>query len=162
MVIRALTCLLLLVLCCGPATACFGPKLYIGVPAGRSTDLLYALVSLYVQEKTGVESLRVDLGPDVDPLSELDADRLDLVLVASDSDKDNDHPGTIMSLAGYPAVVAGERPLEELQFTTVVPAVRKLATLVTTQDLAVLLGRMNEGASAMAEVRNLMMERRWI
>ena len=159
MAVRALICLLL-VLCCGPAAACFGPKLYVGVPAGESPDLLYALVTLYIQEKTGVESLRVDLAPELDPLSELSADRLDLVLVAAD--RAQDHPGTILSLEEYPVVVAGSRPLEELQFTTVVPAVRKLAALVTPQDMAVLLGRVSEGSSAMAAVRSLLMERRWI
>ncbi|PLX88455.1 MAG: hypothetical protein C0614_02470 [Desulfuromonas sp.] len=160
MAVRALSFILLLVLCCGPAAACFGPKLYVGVPAGGSSDLLFALVTLYVQEKTGVESLRVDLAPDVDPLSELAADRLDLVLVEGDGA--NDHPGRIFSVDGYPVVVAGSRPLDELQFTTVVPAVRKLETLVTPQDIAALLVRVDEGASAMAAVRRLMMTRRWI
>lgn len=158
MVVRSLIALVACLLLGGTASACFGPKLYVGVSADVETEVLYALVTLYVKEKTGVESLRVDLTPDLDPLRELAENRLDLAL----SKTGETHPDRILSVPGYPILIAGERPLQDLQFTTVVPAIRKLEKLLSAQDVAALVHAVRSGTSSMAAVRTLLMERRWI
>ena len=68
----------------------------------------------------------------------------------------------MLSVPEFPALVSGQRPLEELQFTTVAPAVRKLSGLLTKDDVTSLVKQVEAGESAMAAVRCLLMERRWI
>ena len=158
-----------LILCCGlflatlvtvaPGSACFGPKLYVGVGQGPEAEVMFALVTLYTQEKTGVESLRVDLEQQKDPLVELREERLDLTFIPSEEAIGRE---TLLALPEYPALVAGMRPLEELQFTTVVPAIRKLSGLLKAEDVALLVAQVKSGESAMVAVRRLFMERRWI
>jgi len=158
MAVRALTLLLVLVLAVLPALACFGPKLYLSVAAEPRQELLFAVVSLYVQEKTGVESEAVELAAGVDPAAELRVERVDMVFVAAPVDDAE----TLLAVAGYPLLVAGPRPLTDLQFTTVAPALRKLATLLTTADLQTLESRVAAGETPLAAVRKLFKERRWI
>ena len=165
MALRPLTALALaFVLCClvlpwaSPAAACFGPKLYIGVAADARQELLYALTALYVQEKTGIESERVRLAEGESPLAALSADRVDMVFIATVP------VGTDSLLAwpGYPALVSGSRPLTDLQFTTVVPALRKLAGLLTPRELTELESKVAAGETPTAAARRLFMERRWL
>ena len=158
MALRALTLLLALLLPALPAAACFGPKLYVGVAAEPRQELLFALASLYVQEKTGVESEAVKLVAGVDPAAELRAERVDLVFaVAPVSGAE-----TLLAVAGYPQLLAGPRPMTDLQFTTVVPALRKLAALLSVADLQALEGRVAAGETPLAAARKLFKERRWI
>lgn len=140
------------------AVACFGPKLYVGVAPGLKGDLVYALVTLYIQEKTGVESLRVDLEPGQDVLVELAGDRLDLAFSNVTIPGDD----AVLKMAGYPMLIPGKRPKEDLQFTTVLPAIRKLSGLLTDTDLAILAVQVRSGTPVMAAVRAYLMERRWI
>lgn len=158
MALRALTLLLALILSALPAAACFGPKLYLGVTADPRQDLLFAVVSLYVQEKTGVESESVALAAGVDPLEELRAERVDMAFAAAPVSGAE----TLLAIAGYPLLVTGPRPLTDLQFTTVAPALRKLAALLTPADLQALEGRVAAGETPLAAVRRLFKERRWI
>ena len=152
----AMSCLVLI--WASPAAACFGPKLYIGVAVDARQDLLYALTALYVREKTGIESELVRLADGETPLAALSADRVDMVFITS-------VPGgtdQLLALPGYPVLVSGPRPLTDLQFTTVVPALRKLAGLLTSRELAELETRVAAGETPTAAARRLFMERRWL
>ncbi len=159
MAIRSLVLIVLSVmLTCLPVQACFGPKLFVGVEQGGQSDALFALVTLYVQEKTGVESKRVEIEKGQDPFALLSNEKADLVLVLTDEILDN----TVFHIMGLPLLATGKRPLEELQFTTVLPAIRKLNRLLKYEDVARLVSRIDAGESAMAVARQFFMERRWI
>ena len=155
---RQLLPIILLVLASAPAAACFGPKLYVGVAVEPRQDALYALVTLYVQEKTGVESERVTLVPGEEPAQALAAERVDLAFAAVPPAGAT----TLLAIAGYPVLASGARPLSDLQFTTVVPALRKLAALLTPRDLQELEARVAAGEKPLAAARRLCMERRWL
>ena len=148
---------LLLVMMFAPVQACFGPKLFVGAGQSVQDEALFALVTLYVQEKTGVESTRIEIEAGQDPLSLITAEKADLVFVASDS-LDN----TVLQIAGMPLLVTGPRPLEELQFTTVLPAIKKLNRLLKKADVELLVSQIEAGESAMATARKFLMELRWI
>ena len=162
MAVRALTRLLLavmLVVLAGvPAAACFGPKLYVGLAAEPRQELLYALVSLYVQEKTGVESERVILAPGEEPAQALTAERVDLVFAPAPL---NGVP-TLLAVPGYPLLASGPRPLTDLQFTTVAPALRKLTALLSPRVLDELASRVAAGEKPLAAARRLCMDKRWL
>lgn len=153
-----LTAIALTVLIVTPAAACFGPKLYVGVAADSRQELLYAVVSLYVVEKTGVESERVPLTEADDPGRALAAEKVDMAFAALPVAGAE----TLLAIAGYPQLASGARPLTDLQFTTVAPALRKLATLLTPRDLAELEARVAAGDKPLAAARRLLKERRWI
>ncbi|NJC87595.1 MAG: hypothetical protein FIB02_03545 [Desulfuromonas sp.] len=155
---RFLAAIVLTALTVAPAAACFGPKLYVGVTAGPRQEMLFALVSLYVQEKTGVESERKGLSIADDPGRALAAEQVDLVFAAAPLSGAE----TVLAIPGYPVLVSGSRPLNDLQFTTVVPALRKLATLLTPRDLVALEARIAAGDKPLAAARWLCMERRWL
>ena len=138
--------------------ACFGPKLYVGTGEGSEADVLYAMVTLYVQEKTGVESIRVVYTDTQDPLTELDEERVDLTFAPEAQHAEV----SLLRLSGYPVLVTGKRRLEDLQSTTVVPAIRKLAGLLKSDDVVNIITQVQAGDSAMAAVRRFYMERRWI
>ena len=154
---RFIGSVLLVALLCSPVQACFGPKLFVGVGTGPQDEALFALITLYVQEKTGVESTRVDIEKEQDPLALLAGNKVDLVFVHSDS-LDN----TAFQIAGLPLLSTGKRPLEDLQFTTVLPAIRKLNRLLQREDVVLLISRVEAGDSAMSAARKFLMERRWI
>lgn len=149
---------LLILLSCPPALACFGPKLFVAAGPQLHDNLLFALVTLYVEEKTGVASNRVEIGAGEDPLQLLGANRADLVLAAAAGP----HDDVVLRIAGLPLLVSGPRPREDLQFTTVLPALRKLERLLVAEDLELLAGRVASGQSAMAAARKFLMERRFI
>lgn len=148
----------LMVLAGAPAAACFGPKLYVGVVADPRQELLFALVSLYVVEKTGVESERLPLAAGESPKTALAEERVDLVFCGAPIEGAE----TLLAVPGYPLLASGPRPLTDLQFTTVAPALRKLATLLTAADLAELEERVAGGEKPLAATRRLLRERRWL
>lgn len=148
---------LLITMLCSPAQACFGPKLFVGVGPGVQDEALYALVTLYVQEKTGVESTRFAIETGQDPLALLADNKVDLMFVLLDS-----HDNAVFQIAGLPLLTTGKRPLEDLQFTTVLPAIRKLNRLLKREDVEQLIKRIESGDSAMSAARKFLMERRWI
>lgn len=159
MAVRALICLaLVLAVFSPPADACFGPKLYVAAVAEPRQQALVAVATLYVREKTGVESAYVALGAGADPLAELSQERADLVCAAVPSDP----AGVLLAVPGYPALVGGTRVFADLQFTTVAPALRKLGGLLTPADLSLLTAQIVAGEPPLAAARRLLMERRWI
>jgi hypothetical protein len=138
------------------ALGCFGPKLYFGVSPGPEAEILYQLCALYVKEKTGTESVRVDVAAG-EGLSLLGDDKLDLVLAEGGEKKED-----LLRLAALPALLAGKRPRDDLQFTTVLPALRKLAGLLRGEDVAALLSRVAAGESPAAAARAFLTDLGWI
>lgn len=161
MVIRTLNAIvatvLLVALSTAPVQACFGPKLFVAAGKSVQDDALFALVTLYVQEKTGVESTRIEIETGQDPLTLLDGEKADLVFVLSDT-----FDNKVFQIAGMPHLVTGNRPLEDLQFTTVLPAIRKLNRLLKKEDVELLINNIEAGDSPMAAARKFLMELRWI
>ena len=161
MVIRTLNIIvstvLLVALVCAQVQACFGPKLFVAAGKSVQDEALFALVTLYVKEKTGVESTRVEIETGQEPLSLLNGEKADLVFVLSDT-----FDNTVFQMAGMPHLVTGNRPLEELQFTTVLPAIRKLNRLLKKEDVELLIDNIEAGDSPMAAARKFLMELRWI
>lgn len=161
MVVRTLNLVvgtvLLLALTCAQVQACFGPKLFVAAGTTVQDEALFALVTLYVQEKTGVESTRVALEEGQNPLALLTGEKADLVFVWSDSLDD-----AVLQITDMPQLVTGKRPREDLQFTTVLPAIRKLNRLLKQADVELVVGRIEAGDSPMAVARKFLMGLRWI
>ena len=150
--------LFLFVLVASPVQACFGPKLFVGAGGELQQQVLYALVTLYVQEKTGVESTHVEVPAAQNPLDLLAAESVDLVFTATSESSLE----TVFQLAELPLLVSGPRPLNDLQFTTVLPAISKLNHLLTSADVEQLVRQVESGQSAMSVVRKFLMGNRWI
>ncbi|WP_432822402.1 hypothetical protein [Trichloromonas sp.] len=148
---------LLLLLLGDPAAACFGPKLYLGVPEGEREAAVAALASLYIKEKTGVETVQVAVLSD-QGVAGVRAETLDMVL-AAESPADL---AMLLSVPGGPFLLSGRRPLDDLQFTTVSPALKKLGELLTAEFMDRLMARVAGGTPPAAAARQLMMEQRWI
>lgn len=147
-----------LLLQAAPALGCFGPKLYIGSPATPQGDLLFELVALYVKEKTGTESLRVVMKEGDEPLAMLRGEKVDLAFAAAASGPEP----ALLQLSGWPMLLAGKRPLEDLQFTTVAPALRKLNKLLLSEELEPLIQKIGQGAPPAATARKYLMAKGWI
>lgn len=150
--------LLLVMLISSPSYACFGPKLFVGVGQEARDEALFALITLYVQEKTGVESTRVAISGDQRPLDLLSSEKVDLVFMPANDSKND----TVFLLGSLPVLVTGPRPLDDLQFTTVLPAIKKLNHLLTEDAVVVLSRRIEAGESAVATARKFLMDKRWI
>lgn len=139
-----------------PSWACFGPKLYLAPSAGAEGEVLFALVSLYVKEKTGTDTVRVDPAGE-EPLALLRGEKADLAF------SEGGEGGTpLLAVDGLPVLLAGRRPVEDLQFTTVAPALKKLAGLLAAADVAALAAEVEGGAPPLAAVRRFLMARGWI
>lgn len=138
------------------ASACFGPKLYLGAGADAKADVLFAVVSLYVKEKTGTETVRVSL-EGKDPLREIREERVDLALTPAGGGAT-----VLLHVSGWPGLASGKRPLEDLQFTTVAPALRKLSSLLTPAHLDGILRQVKGGDSPAAAARRFLAAQRWI
>lgn len=145
---RRLLLLFLLLACTAPAWACFGPKLYIGVESGVAGDLNFALVSLYIKEKTGVEAVRVEVAGRDAVSAVAAAERVDLVTAPATS------AGGILALPNGMTLLVGKRVRDDLQFTTVLPALNKLQRLLATADASALLARVEAGEGALAVARS--------
>lgn len=156
--IRIIACALILVMLnMLPLHACFGPKLFFGVGDNPEQRMLYALITLYVKEKTGVECTMVEVEQGK-ALLLIEENKADLVLASMSTKSEN----TVFAVDGYPSLVSGPRPYEDLQFTTVLPAIKKLNRLLKKEDMEFLLSEATDGESAMSVVRKFFMERRWI
>ncbi len=149
--------LFLLVAFALPAGACFGPKLFLGTAPGVQADVLFELVTLYVKEKTGTETVRVDLAGK-EPLAELRGERVDMVFWGGETVAEP----ALLAVEGVPALISGERPLQDLQFTTVGPALRKLGRQLTAGHVAELVRKVEQGAPPAAAARRFLMDQGWI
>lgn len=140
--------LLLFLLGTVPAWACFGPKLYIGVEPGVAGDLNFALVSLYIKEKTGVEAVRVEMAGKDAVAAVAAAEEVDLATAPATSS------GGLLALPDGAILLAGKRVRDDLQFTTVLPALTKLQRLLAQADGVALLARVRAGEGAGAVARS--------
>ncbi len=149
---------LLAVLISSPLQACFGPKLFVGAGSTVQQEVLYALVTLYVQEKTGVESNRVEVGVSPGPLELLSEEKVDLVFVSVNESASD----PVFQVAALPLLLSGPRPVHDLQFTTVLPAIAKLNRLLSSADVELLIEHVEAGQSALSVARKFLMKNRWI
>lgn len=144
---RRCTLLILLLFCTAPAWACFGPKLYIGVEPGVAGDLNFALVSLYIKEKTGVEAVRVAMAGKDAVAAVVAAEHVDLATAPATNDG-------LLTLPDGTILLGGKRVRDDLQFTTVLPALSKLQRVLAQADGAALLARVRAGEGAVAVARS--------
>ncbi len=149
---------LLLLLITVPASACFGPKLYLGTPAGEDGELLFHLVAIYVKEKTGVESLRVELTAGQTAESLLQKNEVDLAFHPAASQ----NWSAVLQLEEQLWLLTGPRPTEDLQFTTVPRTLSKLQRLLAAGALTELRRQVANGILPAKAVRGHFMERGWI
>ncbi|WP_305045687.1 hypothetical protein [Geoalkalibacter sp.] len=158
---RSAVCLALLVLGfalqVSTARACFGPKLYIGLGDAAEQRAFYAVVALYIKEKTGVETVAVPL-EGADPLHFLREKRVDMAFAPDLAEEFT----PLVTAAGVPYLLSGRRPLEELQFTTVAPALQRLDRLLTPELFQALAAEVAAGAPPAAAARAFLMRQRWI
>lgn len=154
---RTIIALSVLVTLALPVDACFGPKLYLGAGSGPEGDLLYALVSLYIKEKTGTETIRVSL-EGLDPVEELRTERLDLAFIPTGTP----FRPVFLAIPGWSRLAAGRRPLEDLQFTTLSPALGKLDRLLKEEHLRQLQAAVRAGEPPAAAVRRFLVAQGWI
>lgn len=155
---RILTLLLTLLLVTMPGFACFGPKLFIGTPAGEKGELLFHLAALYIHEKTGVESKRFEFNPGQGAEQALQLEQVDLAFSFAESDSWQ----SLLQIDDQFWLLSGPRPTEDLQFTTVPRTLEKLQRLLTPEDLENLQTQVAQGDLPATAVRKLYMERSWI
>ncbi len=156
--LKTLFTVLLIILCALPAAACFGPKLYIGTPAGEDGELLFHLAAIYLHEKTGVDSTRFEMTGEQSVEQVLQQDQVDLVFshhaVATRK--------ALLQIGNELWLLSGPRPTDDLQFTTVPRTLKKLQRLLSAEDLSALRQQVAAGVLPATAIRKLYMERSWI
>ena len=148
---------LLLLVIALPAQACFGPKLFLGIPDDARGQVLTSLVVIYVKEKTGVETNRVDLDGK-DAVGEILAEKLDYGF----SDEAAESLNSVMQVPGLPVLVSGPRILDDIQFTTVGPALKRLQKRLLPEHIDEIVRQVEDGELPMAAARRFLMQKRWI
>lgn len=136
------------------ASACFGPKLYLGAGEDADNQLLVALVAVYVHGQTGIEVVRQPLT--ADPVDEIRNAKVDFAFADETSGL------TVLLSVDGKHLASGSRILEELQFTTVRPALERLQQRLRPEHLELLKQQVKEGALPMAAVRTFLLEQGWI
>ncbi|ORJ61584.1 hypothetical protein B5V00_05975 [Geothermobacter hydrogeniphilus] len=136
---------------------CFGPKLFIGLDGSVRQETLYALVSIYIKEKTGTETAAVHLDG-ASPAEVLTADKADLVFC----EKIPPAGRVVFKKEEMPFIVSGERPQSDLQFTLVIPALKKLSGLLPANDFSSLVQAVASGAPPLATAREFLDSRGWL
>ncbi len=155
--IKIIILLFLVALYALPVQACFGPKLFIGLPDDARGQVLTSLVAIYVKEKTGTETERVKLaGKDV--LVEIKADKIDFGFIA----RADETTILLLNIEGIPVLASGPRILNDLQFTTVAPALQRLQRILKPVHIELILQDVDNGALPMAAARRFLMQERWI
>ncbi|PNU19911.1 hypothetical protein C2E25_10210 [Geothermobacter hydrogeniphilus] len=136
---------------------CFGSKLFIGLDGSVRQETLYALVSIYIKEKTGTETVAVYLDG-ATPAEAVTKDRADLVFC------ENIPPAgrVVFKKEEIPFIVSGERPQSDLQFTLVIPALKKLSGLLPADDFSSLVQAVASGAPPLATAREFLDSRGWL
>jgi len=147
--------LVLLLALAAPALACFGPKLYIGTGSEERDQVLTALVAIYIHEKTGVEVVRQPL-EDQAPVAAIRAAKVDFAFAST-----SDGLPVLLSHEGL-LLLGGPRLADDLQFTTVLPAIERLAGQLAGTALAPLQQAVADGALPMAVARRFLLENGWI
>lgn len=140
-----------------PADACFGPKLFLGIPDDAAGKALTSVVAIYVKEKTGIETERIALGGK-SVLQQIRGEKIDYGF----SGQADDSVQVILHVDGLPDLVSGPRILQDLQFTTVMPALKRLQQLITPDHVERIRQDIEAGELPMAAARSLLMQKRWI
>jgi hypothetical protein len=153
-----LTTLLLLVLLAASGFACFGPKLFIGVVPGLEGEMRYHLVSIYLHEKTGIDSILVELKAGQTAEAAILAKEIDLGY----SREANMKATEVLRLADGYKLYSGERPLNDLQFTTAGRAFAKLQKRLDAGSLDKIRARILTGTLPATAVRDFMLNNGWI
>lgn len=156
--LKSLLSILLVLFCALPALACFGPKLYVGTPVGEDGELLFHLAAIYIHEKTGVDSIRFEIGSEQTAEEMLQQENVDLVF----SQGPHSEWKSLLQVGTELSLLTGPRPTDDLQFTTVPRTLKKLQKLLKTEDLIALRQQVADGVLPAKAVRNLYMERSWI
>lgn len=149
---------LLLLFVALPATACFGPKLYIATPVGEDGELLFHLAAIYLHEKTGVDAIRFELTEELTAETFLQQEQVDLAFQPRASQTQR----ALLQVGDELWLLTGPRPTDDLQFSTVPKAFAKLQRLLKPQDLAELRQQVAAGVLPAAAVRQLYQQRSWI
>jgi hypothetical protein len=149
---------LLLLLIALPVCACFGPKLYVGTASGVEGELQFHLLSLYIQEKTGVESIRVAMSEGQTANNLLQEEKIDFGF----STVPNDDWPHLLAVGEQLYLLHGPRPVADLQFTTVPKALKRLQKVLKVEDWTLLQQQVAAGALPAKAVRQLYMQRGWI
>jgi len=155
--IKIIILLFLVALFALPVQACFGPKLFLGLPDDARGQVLSSLVAIYVKEKTGTETERVKLSGK-DALDEIKADKIDFGFTAMADDTTT----LLLNIEGLPLLASGPRIVNDLQFTTVVPALQRLQRILKPEHIDLILQDVENGALPMAAARRFLMQQRWI
>ncbi len=153
-----LTLSLLFILQVTASLSCFGPKLFIGVAPDLEGEMRYHLVSIYLHEKTGIDSVRVELKQGQTAIDAISAQEIDLgfATVAETSGV------AVLDLGEGLKLYSGERPLNDLQFTTVGRVFKKLQKRIDQNNLDLIRQGIKNGELPAAAVRDFMMKNGWI
>lgn len=154
----SLTAVLFLVLLVSSGSSCFGPKLFIGVTPGVEGEMRYHLVAIYLHEKTGIESNRVELKPDHTAAQAIVAKEIDLGFSVEDSLA----APVVLRLDNEFKLFSGERPLSDLQFTTVSRALKRLQKRLDAGNLNAVRQAIAQGTLPATAIRDFMLEEGWI
>ncbi len=153
-----ITLVFFLVLLPGGAFGCFGPKLYIAAGDSHRQEAFYALVSIYIKEKTGTDSVHV--ARDGSAPGALIADsRADLEIIDESASVDG---RLLFHKPGLPLLLSGPRPLEDLQFTLVPRALERLGRLLTAAQFDLLVARIAGGEAPLAAARDFLRQQDWL
>jgi len=153
-----LAAVLLLTLQVSAGQACFGPKLFIGVAPGVEGEMRYHLVAIYLHEKTGIDSSRIELKPGQSGLDAIAAQEVDLGFAASATAAGK----RVLRLDEGLGLYSGERPLHDLQFSTAGRAFARLQKVIDRDGLAPVRQAILAGTLPAVAVRNFMLEQGWI
>ena len=149
---------LLLILQASAGLACFGPKLFIGSVPGLEGEMRYHLVSIYLHEKTGIDSVQVELKHGQTAIDAITAQEIDLGFAADSATE----IASVLQLDDGLKLYSGERPLSDIQFTTVGRVFKKLQKRIEQGNLDLIRQRIKVGDLPAAAVRDFMMENGWI
>ncbi len=140
-----------------PATACFGPKLFLGIPDDLRGEVMASVVVVYIKEKTGIDTERVDLAGR-NAVSEIRAEKLDYGF----AEQSVEGLSTVLQVDGLPQLVSGPRIHNDLQFTTVAPALLKLQKRLQPEHIEQIYRQAEKGELPMAAARKFLLQQRWI
>ncbi len=156
-----LVLVLLFLLQVSASFACFGPKLFIGAAPGLEGEMRYHLVSIYLHEKTGIDSIQVALKTGQTALDAIIAQEIDLGFGAAAQTVETAQV-TVLTLDNGLKLYAGERPLSDLQFSTVGRAFTLLQKRIDGGNLEPIRQRVKAGVLPATAVRDFMMANGWI
>lgn len=138
--------------------ACFGPKLFIGVEPGLEGEMRYHLLSIYLHEKTGIDSTMIELDSGQTALQAIGANEIDLGF----SPGSTTDPAYVLTLEEGINLYSGDRPRNDLQFSTTGKALSKLGQRLDNHSISTIRQSISSGILPATAVRKFMMQSGWI